>query len=333
MRGIVKIIRSKGVFIFHLLCAIFLASAFGVSGAAAADYPTKPIEVVVAFSAGGGTDVLMRVVGKYLGEELGQPILVINKPGGGYVPASLDVEKAAPDGYTLMCDTQAYSSFQIGRKEFPVDPLKRTPICKIVSCPYALFGSKKMPWKNLKDVADFIKKTPDKFNWGGIGLISGTNFAQLQFFDEAGADIKKLKMANFKGSGPILAAVAGGHIMFGAAGASAVPPFLSGDKVTVFAVTGDQRVKALSGVPSAKEAGFPGATVDLWIGLSGPPNLPKPIVDRINQAVTKIIKSPKFVADLEKITAMPLYQDAQKFRQAVIAEGNFAKKLRETMGW
>jgi len=297
-----------------------------------ADYPSRPVEVIVGFAPGGGVDVLFRVIAKHLSQELKKPIIVINKPGGGTIPAILDAMKAKPDGYTLLCDSNAHSSYQMGRKDIPFDPLERTFICKIAQCPHVLFCDPKLPWNNLSDVAAFLKEKPDQFTWGGMGGPSTTSYSQLQFFHLTGANLKKLKKVVYTGSGPILTAVAGGHVQFGSAGASAVPPFQQSGKVRSLVVTGGQVLKALPGVPSAKESGYPGVNVAMWDGLSGPLNLPREVITRINQAVKKVIQSPELLADLEKIASVPVYEDPESFKKSVIEEGEFAKKIREGTG-
>lgn len=315
-----------------LICAVLLVFAVGSVEGAAKKYPARSIDVIIGYAAGGGGDTLLRIITKHLEKALGRSIIVVNKPGGGAVPAILDAMKSKPDGYTLMAESQATSAFQMGRKDIPFDPLERTYICNIAVAPYALYVNPKQPWKSLDDVAAFIKETPEKFIWGGIGGPSGTTFSQLQFFDHVGADIKKMKMVVYKGSGPILVATAGGHVMWGSAGASAVPPFHQGKKVRVLAVTGSKRVKNLPGVPSAKELGYP-LTVDMWLGLSGPPGLPQEVVDTINVAAKKIIESPAFIADLEKVCSVTDYKDPKTMRKEVHKLGKMAKKFRDIMGW
>ena len=162
-----------------------------------------------------------------------------------------------------------------------------------------------------------------------MGGPSTTSYSQLQFFHLAGADLRKLKKVVYTGSGPILTAVAGGHVQFGSAGASAVPPFQQSGKVRSLVITGEQPLKVLSGVPSAKEVGYPGVNVAMWDGLSGPPNLPREVVTTLNMAVQKIVQSAELISDLEKIAAVPVYQDPEAFKKAVIEEGEFAKKIRE----
>lgn len=315
------------------LSFVLLVFAFSFAEMAfPAEYPNRPIEVIVGFAPGGGVDVLFRVIAKHLSQELKKPIIVVNKPGGGTIPAILEAMKANADGYSLLCDSNAHSSYQMGRKDIPFDPLARTFICKIAQCPHVLFSDPKLPWKSLSDVATFIKEKPEQFTWGGLGGPSTTNYSQLQFFYLVGANLKKMKKVVYTGAGPILTAVAGGHVQFGSSGASGVPPFQQSGKVKSLVVTGDQTLKVLPGVPSAKEAGFSGVNVAMWDGLSGPPGLPQEVVTRINQAVQKIIQSPELVADLEKIASVPVYEDPETFKKSVIEEGEFAKKIREMAG-
>jgi len=299
----------------------------------ASKYPNKPIDVIIGAPAGGGGDVLLRIITNHLSREIGKPIIVVNKPGGGGIPAILDGMKAQPDGYTLMCETQAFSSFQIGRTDIPFDPLERTFICKIALSPYALFCDSKLPWKNLDDVARFIKEQPEKFAWGAMGGPSGTTFSQLQFFDLIKADLKKMKMVVYKGSGPILTAVAGGHIMFGSAAASAVPPFQQAGNVRPLVITKNKTLKKLPGVPSAKDAGFPGLTVDMWLGLSGPLNLPPEVINTLNEAVKKMIHSQEFIADLENTCSFPAYEDSETLKKSVTEEGYLTKKMLDILSW
>lgn len=314
------------------LLALSIIGVYPAETVLAAEYPNRPIEVIVGFAPGGGVDVLFRVIAKHLSQELKKPVIVINKPGGGTIPAIMEAMQAAPDGYTLLCDSNAHSSYQLGRKDIPFDPLARTFVSKIAQCPHVLFSDPKLPWKNLSDVAAFIKEKPEQFNWGGMGGPSTTSYSQLQFFNLVGADLKKLKKVVYTGSGPILAAVAGGHIQFGSAGASAVPPFQQSGKVRSLVVTGQQTLKVLPGVPSARDAGYPGVDVAMWDGLSGPPGLPREIVNRLNQAVKKITQSPELVADLEKIAAVPAYQEPESFKKSIVEEGELAKKIRELTG-
>ena len=317
--------RKSGLLLI-LLSAFILSS---VEKASPMEYPTRPIEVIVGFAPGGGVDVLFRVIAKHLSQELKKTIMVVNKPGGGTIPATLEATKAKPDGYTLLCDSNAHSSYQMGRTDIPFNPLERTYICKIAQCPHVLFCDPKLPWKNLSDVAAFLKDKPEQFTWGGMGGPSTTSYSQLQFFYLVGANLKKIKKVVYTGSGPILTAVAGGHVHFGSAGASALPPFQQSGKVRSLVITGDRALKVLPGVPTAKEAGYADVNVAMWDGLSGPPNLPQEVVTRLNQAVKKISQSPEFVADLEKIASVPVYEAPESFRKSVIAEGELAKKIRE----
>jgi tripartite-type tricarboxylate transporter receptor subunit TctC len=314
--------------VFSFIVLSFLVP-FSGKRAFPAEYPTRPIEVIVGFAPGGGVDVLFRVIAKHLSQELKKPIVVVNKPGGGTIPAILEVLKAKPDGYTLLCESNAHSAYQIGRTDIPFNPMERTYICKIAQCPHVLFCDPKMPWKNLAEVAASLKEKPEQFTWGGMGGPSTTSYSQLQFFHLAGADLKKIKKVVYTGSGPILTAVAGGHIQFGSAGASAVPPFQQSGKVRSLVITGDQGLRILPGVPSAQETGYPGVDVAMWDGLSGPPNLPSEVVAALNKAVQKIAQSAEFIADLEKIAAVPVYQAPDAFRKAVLEEGEFAKTIRE----
>jgi tripartite-type tricarboxylate transporter receptor subunit TctC len=273
----------------------------------AAGYPRKPIELVITFAAGGGTDVLARIAAKYLSEELGRPVNVVNKPGGNSIPGVMSVMSAAPDGYTLLFDSPATSSLHALIKNLPYKVDQRTWGPLLATGPFIYAVNAKSKWKSLKDVAAAGQRDPTSIEIGWLGGKSFTDMTMLELLSVAGIDISKVKKVPFGGSGPAMVALAGGHINLSGGAIGAATALIASGDVRALAVTGDERVPALPNVPSSKEAGV-FVSLTSWNALSGPPGMPEDIVQRLNQAVVKMVKRQDYIKDLAKVGNLPTYK-------------------------
>ena len=311
-----------------MLVALFLVASM-LAGCEVAEYPSRAIEVVCAGGAGSGGDTLLRVICKYLADELGVPVNVINTTGGSGVPAVQSVLEAQPDGYTLMGDQAMSSSFQSQLEELPYDLLAdRTYICRIASGPQVLCGSPNMGWENITDVAEWVKANPnEEFIWGGISKSSAANFAVLEFMTEAGIDPSATTELRYKGGGDILAAIAGGHILLGSCAASGVPSFAQDGSVKPLVVCGSSRLDILPDVPCAAELGYETLNADFWIGFSGSSKLDEKVVTKIQDACKKMIENPEFLADIGKIGAVLNYAEGEDMLNDIKAEMDLAAQL------
>jgi tripartite-type tricarboxylate transporter receptor subunit TctC len=298
----------------------------------AAGYPQKAIQLVVSFAPGGGSDVVARVVAKYLAAELGVPVNVVNKAGGNQIPAILSVLQAAPDGYTLLQEQQANSAIKATVKDLPFKLEDRTYGPMLVGGPNAFVVSGKSPWKSLQEMVEAARRSPETFTWVRTGGSSFTDMVTLQLFDIAGIDAKRTKPVDFQGVGPGNTAVAGGHVMLGGGGAGSVVALVKSRDLRALAVTGDQRVAVLPDTPSAKEAGFPQSNLTNWFGISGPKGLPKEVIDRLDAAARKLAQNPEFVKDLEKIASHPFYLPAAEVRDYVLKEAELYRRLVASFG-
>ena len=314
---------------FALMIATVLLVSMVFTGCAQKEYPSRAIEVVCAGGAGSGGDTLLRVICKYLQEELGVPVNVINTTGGSGVPAVQSVLDAQADGYTLMGDQAMSSSFQVALDELPYDVFEdRTYICRIASGPQVLCGSPNMGWEDITDVAEWIKANPDEeFIWGGISKSSAANFAVLEFMLESGIDVSKTKELRYGGGGDILAAIAGGHILLGSCAASGVPSFAQDGQVKPLVVCGSSRLDILPDVPCAAELGFETLNADFWIGFSGSAELEDEVVEKIQTACKKMIEDENFLADIGKIGAVLNYAEGEDMFADLQAEVEISQKL------
>lgn len=293
-------------------------------------WPKKAIDLIVAFAPGGGTDVNARIMVKYLSAELGVPVNVVNKAGGNQITGTLAMLQSPPDGHTLLVDQAATSSLHAGTlKEMPYKLEERSfgPVWGLGTSVFHVNG--KSPWKSLKDVVEAAKKDPGSFTWARGGGYA--DFVLMQLLYLGGVDVAKTKPVDFQGMGPANTAVAGGHVMLGGGGlGGALPLHQSGD-LRILATVGDKRTSALPDIPSSKEAGFP---VDLlnWYGVSGPKDMPKAILDRLDSAVKKMSQNAEFTAEMNKIAAQPTYMAPAQMKDLVLKEVDVYRKLSSVYG-
>lgn len=309
-----------------ITAAGFSLLLFAASNAEAQrDYPQKPIALVVTFAAGGGTDVVARVAAKHLSKELGQPVNVVNKPGGNSIPGAMSVMTAAPDGYTLLFDSPATSSLHALINDLPYKVDQRTWGPLVSTGPYIYAVNAKSQWKSLKDVAEAAKRDPSSIEIGWLGGKSFTDTTMLKFLSVAGVDVSKVKKVPFGGAGPAMVALAGGHInLTGGNIGSATSLIASGD-VRALAVSGDQRVSVLPDVPSSKEAGL-FVPLTGWNAISGPAGMSPKIIQRIDEAVKKIVKDPDYIKELAALGNLSAYKAPSEMPAYVSDE---IKVLRE----
>lgn len=289
------------------------------------DYPRKPIALVVTFAAGGGTDVVARVVAKHLSKELGEPVNVVNKPGGNSIPGAMSVMTAAPDGYTLLFDSPATSSLHALISDLPYKVNERTWGPLVSTGPYIYAVNAKSPWKSLKDVAEAGKRDPSSIEIGWLGGKSFTDTTMLKFLSVAGIDVSKVKKVPFAGAGPAIVALAGGHINLSGGNIGSATSLIASGDVRALAVSGDQRVSVLPDVPSSKEAGI-FVPLTGWNAISGPAGMSPKIIQRIDEAVKKIIKDPDYIKELAALGNLTAYKAPSEMPAYVSDE---IKALRE----
>ena len=321
--------RLRVSWVGALLLTVFVLAAAVTDSLAQQTYPTKSIAWVVTFAAGGGGDVVARVIAKHLTKELGQPVNIVNKPGGNSIPGVLSVLNSAPDGYNLLFMGSAQSSLQALQKNLPYKLDEQTwtwgPFTN--RGPYVYAVNAKAPWKTLKDFVEAARKNPESIRMGWLGGSSGTDFTLLRFLDVAGIDAKKVRKVPFTGSGPSMTALAGGHIDLSGGLASAAFALLASGDVRLLAITGDQRFRTLPDVPSSKEAGFH-VSFTGWNGITAPKGLPKEVLNRIDQAVKKIMQDPEYAKDLEAVGHLPMYEPPDKMWPLIKEEIDEFQKLQ-----
>ena len=269
---------------------------------AAAQYPDKPVRLVVPFPPGGAAEVGARIFATPLGQALGQPVVVETRAGAdGAIAADL-VMKSAPDGYTLFYATNtAFNWVPATRKNPPYNPMTDfTPVSMIGYFGFFLFAHPSVPASNVAELIAYARANPGKLNYG-----SGNSTAQL--FGAQLMQLEKLNMVHvpYKGDGPLMVDLIGGrvHIAFATPGTAA--PQVKDGKLRAFAAMFPNRSALLPDVPTAKEAGLGGMSLTPWGGVFGPKGMPRDVVDRIARELAVILKRPEVHEGFSKLAFEP----------------------------
>lgn len=259
--------------------------------AAAQVYPSKPVRIVVPYPPGGIGDTLARELGTQLGQRLGQPVIVDNKPGASQVIGAQIVAKAPGDGYTLFLGSLSSLVLNVGsHKILPYDPAKDfTPVSMFFNTPLYLVVNPDVPAKNVKELIAYGKAHPAKLSFGSIGNGSSLHLIGEMFKAQAGVDMLHVP---YKGSVPAVTDLVGGQIqLIFDAGTSTLPLVRSG-KLRVLAVTSATRASGTPDVPTLAESGVPGFDASFWFGIVAPASTPRAIVQRLSSEIVEILKDP-----------------------------------------
>ncbi len=271
--------------VFWALC---LACCTWASGQQA--YPNKALKIVVPFGAGGVADLTARTVAQKMGENMGQSIVIENKPGAGGVVATDAVAKSAPDGYTLLLMSNATAVSAGLFKSLPYDAEKDLiPLSVLGTFDIAIVVPQESKFASLADLLAFAKANPGKLNIGSINVGSTQHLAAELFKSTAGIDAQ---VVPFNGTPAVLTALRGGQIDVGVEILAPVLPQIKGQALRALAVTGDKRAAALPQVPTAKEAGVKTLYAASWNALAAPAKTPRDIVQRLNQEIQSALNNP-----------------------------------------
>lgn len=311
---------------------IALAAAASMAASAAiAAYPDKPIRLVVPFAPGGGTDLIARTLGAGMSKELGQTVIIDNKPGAGTVIGTDAVAKSAPDGYTLVIATFAHALNPSLQPKLPFDTEKAfAPVVLVGRGPNVLVVRADSPYKTVKDVIDAAKAKPGTLTYASQGNGTSAHLAGEMF-----TNLAKVQMTHvpYRGAGPAITDLLGGQVdlIFGTA--AAVSTFVDSGKLRALGVTTPQRSPALKDVPAIAET-VPGYVVESWYGLYAPAGTPADVIAKLNSAAKKAAQTDDFKKKVESeglvITAgspaeLDTYVRAEEARWRKIVKENNVK--------
>ncbi|ALM86122.1 tripartite tricarboxylate transporter substrate binding protein [Bordetella sp. N] len=296
------------------LLAIATPLAILMGGPAAAAYPDRPIRLIVTFVPGGGADLLARYLARALSEDMGQPVIVENRPGAGGMIGVEAGRNTKPDGYTLTLISSSYTvNPSLYRMTF--DPVADiTPIVQVSRGPLLVVANPDFPPNSLTELVAYAKAHPGAINYASSGEGSVIHLATELFARQAGIRMTHIP---YKGGGNAQTDLMAGQVqLYFAATASALPHVAAG-KMKALAVTTADRIAALPKVPTIAENGLPGYDATLWYGLIGPKNLPADIVEKINASVNRALLTPEAHAKLQADGAEPAGGTAAAFNQAI----------------
>jgi tripartite-type tricarboxylate transporter receptor subunit TctC len=294
---------------FGALAVLAAATPLGANAQAA--YPSKPIKIIVPYPPGGAVDVVTRKMAQKLTEQMGQSIIVDNKPGGTGTIGASAAARAEADGYTLMANDTTYSLLPFIFKKLPFDHDKDlVPVSAYVFAPMAMVVNAESPYKTLAEFLAAAKAAPGKLTYGTGGAGTTPHFTAEAFGVASGT---KLMHVPFKGAGEATQAVLSNTIDMQFSSTPGVMGNVKGGKLRLLAVSGDKRLVALPAVPTFAEAGVKNFSVVNWTGLWAPKGTPAPVLARLQQEIAKAMATPDMKAFAEGLGAEPRMADAAAF--------------------
>ncbi len=264
------------------------AAMLFVSAAIAQNYPERPIRLVVSFPPGGSTDVTARILSPKLAELLGKQVVIDNRPGAASTLGTELVARAAADGYTLLMSDTTFGIVPALYEKLPYDAERDlAPVSQVISVPAVLVVHPALPVRSVKELVALAKAKPGQLNFGSGGVGTPVHMAGELLKLAARIDIVHIP---YKGAGPALSDLLGGHFQMMFPTLPSVIPYIKSGKLRALAVTSDKRSAAFPGLPTMSEAGVPGVTTVAWFGVHAPAATPKPIVERLHAEIVKALQ-------------------------------------------
>ncbi|MDP3138286.1 MAG: tripartite tricarboxylate transporter substrate binding protein [Burkholderiaceae bacterium] len=269
---------------------------FAAGSVLAQQYPDKPVRLVVPYPPATLPDSFARAFSDELGKQLGQPVVIDNKPGGSLIIGTDAAAKAAPDGYTLLLASVSGLALNVGAfKKLPYDPVKDFKAISLVfSTPLYLLVSATLPIQSVKDFVAYAKAHPGAMSYASVGHGSSLHLMGAAFARSAGIELQHVP---YKGSAAAMSDLTTGRVSAIFDGGALLPQVTSG-KLRVLAVTGSQRLPSYPDLPTMTESGVPGLDADFWFGIVAPAATPDPVVARLSKAIRDVVASPALASRL-----------------------------------
>jgi tripartite-type tricarboxylate transporter receptor subunit TctC len=318
-------------FALALMATLLTAPGLLATQSLAQDYPTRPVRIVCPFGAGGPADVAARLIGNILQDQFGQPFVIENRTGAGGVIGTVEAIKSAPDGYTIlmMSNTQTANEsllpnrkYELMRDLVPIAPVNNSDLVIVVHPSVAA--------KTLEEFIALAKSQPGKLNYASSGQGTPYHMAGELFKAMAGIDLVHVPYRN---SGEARTGVIGGQVQMMIDAVTTMAPNVAENQVRALATTGKTRSSVLPKVPTAGEAGVPGYEATIWLGFMAPKDTPKPIIDKLNAAITAAVKRPEIVKLWAEQGAVPMSMTPDEFdkylRADIVKWAEVVKKFPE----
>jgi tripartite-type tricarboxylate transporter receptor subunit TctC len=315
---------------FKLACCAAAISAAGATQAA--DWPTRPITILVPYAAGGSTDILTRLVGQKLTEVLGQQVIIDNRGGaGGNIGANVFI-KGNQDDHSFMMVTQSQISINqyLFKGKLGYDPVADlTPVGLVAQTSNAIVVNPSLPVKTFKEFIAYAKANPGKLTYSSAGVGSTGHLLNELIKTSLGIDIVH---APYKGNGPAMRAVVGGEVQLNTDNMPQLVSQIRAGKVRALAVTTPKRWFQLPDVPTVEELGYPDLKTVVWFALVGQAKMPEDVVTKMNAAIGKALSDPKFVERLRELSLEPMQSTPEELASFAESERTKWKKVVEDSG-
>jgi tripartite-type tricarboxylate transporter receptor subunit TctC len=309
---------------------LLAAALLTLAAQALAQYPNKPVQVVISFTPGSATDIVGRIVAAKLSEYWGQPAVPENRSGAGGAIGSAVVAKAAPDGYTLLINSNAHAVNPAIYAKMPYETTKDfTDIAPLAEQPNVLVVNAGSQYKSLKDLVAYGKANPGKLNFGHAGVGSGTHLNTIKLINAAGIDVTQVP---FKGTPEVVQAILSGSVDCYWVPISAGVSNIKAGRLRALAVSTARRSPLMPELPTTAEAGVKGADFGLWFGLWGPAGMPADVVNKISADVRRALADAEVRQRLINTGSAPMDMSPAEFAKFVRSEIEDSKKTATAAG-
>lgn len=310
---------------------VAIASVITSVGAMAQSaYPCPTVKIISPYPPAGTTDILSRLLAPGLSKELGTTVIVENKAGASSNIGTEYVANAPPDGCTLLLGNNTGVVINRNLYKLRTDPVKGlAPVIEVASVPLVLYVNTTVPANNLNQLVDEVKKNPGKYSYASGGSGSPQHLMGEMLKLEKQLDITHIP---YKGQGPALADVIAGQVQMAFETTTAIAAQLNSGRIRPLATTGSVRTKGLENVPTMKELGYNNFVIENWYGIFAPAKTPAPLVQRLNQELNKVMKSPEVAASLAKMGSSDVAGSAEQFNQFVQKELPYWESLVKRSG-
>ncbi len=315
------------------IAGLMAVAGLAAAGAAHAQatYPNKPIRLIVPFAPGGSTDIIARLVGERMGRELGQPVVIENKGGGGGAIGAAEAARAKADGYTLSIATVSTMAVNPAcNPKLTYDPLKDfQAVTNFANTANVVAVNPKFPAKDFEGFVKEIKANPDKYSYGTSGTCSVNHLAGEAFRVATDTDIVHVP---YRGSGPAVIDTVAGQVQILFDNIPSSMPQIENQRLHPIAVAWPQRLANLPDVPTYAEAGYPQLNQPVWYGLLAPAGTPMEIVNTLRDAAVKVLAQPEVIAALEKQGAAPSGNTPEEFAAEIKQQFDWAAGIAKQQG-
>lgn len=308
----------------------FVSAWLSLGAMAQGDYPNRPVQVVVAYPAGGGTDTLARIITTQLAKELGQPFVVVNRPGASGLIGTGAVARAAPDGYTLLLDTGNATLRPAIEPSTPFQPKDFAPVALLTESPVALAVNASLPVSSVAELVAYSRANPGKVNYASTGPGSPQNLVSELMMKQAGVDWVQVP---YQGGGPALIDLNAGRVQVMFSNPVPLIPYVNTNRLKVLAVTSRERLPALDRVPTMSESGQRDFVIGFWNGVLAPIGTPAPIISKLGDALLKTMALPQVREALIRQGSVLMPLGPEPFAKYMSEDTEHWKRIAKTINY